>query len=83
MKVVHLLGIFAMVSVGKASLLVPDRFNTTSDEMDRTNEPVPQSAGGPVWKDTEHGKVLSRRKRFIVFPEGSSFSVRTRCVNPV
>ncbi|XP_041766406.1 uncharacterized protein LOC121590636 [Anopheles merus] len=75
MKAVHLLGILAMVSVGRASLLIPDRFNMTGDEMDRTNEPVHQSAGGPVWQDTEHGKVLSRRKRFIVFPEGSSFSV--------
>uniref|UniRef100_A0A182FNM6 Uncharacterized protein n=1 Tax=Anopheles albimanus TaxID=7167 RepID=A0A182FNM6_ANOAL len=28
-----------------------------------------------VWKGTDRERVLSRRKRFIVFPEGSSFSV--------
>ncbi|XP_058055837.1 uncharacterized protein LOC131207244 [Anopheles bellator] len=36
------------------------------------------SAAAPlndVWKGTEREKVLSRRKRFVVFPEGSSFSV--------
>ncbi|XP_052863501.1 uncharacterized protein LOC128270138 [Anopheles cruzii] len=36
------------------------------------------SAAAPlndVWKGTEREKVLSRRKRFVVFPEGSSISV--------
>uniref|UniRef100_A0A182XWD9 Uncharacterized protein n=1 Tax=Anopheles stephensi TaxID=30069 RepID=A0A182XWD9_ANOST len=63
MRLEQLVGIFMMVTVGRTTLITSDDFNRTSAIDQRQQQPVDQ------WRDTEHGKVLSRRKRFIVFPE--------------
>ncbi|XP_052890091.1 uncharacterized protein LOC128298378 [Anopheles moucheti] len=74
MRLEQFVGIFMMVTVGETTLSASDGFNQSSalDQQDALQNRPPT---GPLWRDTEHGKVLSRRKRFIVFPEGSSFSV--------
>uniref|UniRef100_A0A182VYI4 Uncharacterized protein n=1 Tax=Anopheles minimus TaxID=112268 RepID=A0A182VYI4_9DIPT len=73
MRLEQFVGIFMMVTFGETTLGTSDGFNMTSaiDREDTMQQPPTTG----LWKDTEHGKVLSRRKRFIVFPEGSSFSV--------
>ncbi|XP_053671766.1 uncharacterized protein LOC128721977 [Anopheles nili] len=68
MRFLQLLGVLVAVVFGEA-------FNiTTNDEIDTSNNS--NSSSSSSWNDRpDSDRVLSRRKRFVVFPEGSSFSV--------
>lgn len=61
--------LFVGVNYGCVNAINPDSNSTTlSDLISNKTENI-SGNGSP--------KLLSRRKRYIAFPEGSSFSVRT------
>lgn len=60
------------VNYGCVNAINPDSNSTTLSDLIANKTENVSGNGSP--------KLLSRRKRYIAFPEGSSFSVCTKCL---
>lgn len=65
----NVLVMVAIVFIGSVQSVLND-FNST-----HTNNIASSTTSAD---DVAHSKILSRRRRYVAFPEGSSFSVCTR-----